>query len=365
MEDDDLFCTRCGKAAKGIQKETPKGESGHGSGNGQGEGGNVRMGYVPAGNGKGRSAGIDDPGKHRNTSGRPDASDPEDYDEYDEYEEEERGRRRMIMIISGLAIVLVLGVLVGLLVTTPGRKGADPSQQTASLTDDSGRPDESTDPKAENKAGKTDDTGKDQTVKEPSGEEAGTREENGPQNTAEKESWQTAPQPKEPESGEIEEIAAQKKAEDDTKETPERTEPAEVKTEENEEQAEGIESLETEDQENEETTAVDGSYILPDSNSRLYSREELERLDNYTLQMAINEIYARHGRKFKTDSIREYFEGKTWYKGTIDPNDFDGNEGNYFNEYEAANRELMARIRASREEKTSGSGGSDRKDKRE
>ena len=22
MEDDDLFCTRCGKAAKGIQKET-------------------------------------------------------------------------------------------------------------------------------------------------------------------------------------------------------------------------------------------------------------------------------------------------------------------------------------------------------
>ena len=78
-------------------------------------------------------------------------------------------------------------------------------------------------------------------------------------------------------------------------------------------------------------------------------------MDNYTLQMAINEIYARHGRKFKTDSIREYFEGKSWYTGTIEPEAFDGNEGNYFNDYESANRELMARIRASREEKTTSS----------
>ena len=73
--------------------------------------------------------------------------------------------------------------------------------------------------------------------------------------------------------------------------------------------------------------------------------------------MAINEIYARHGRKFDTPEIRAYFENQKWYKGTIDPGDFDGNEAAYFNKYELANRELMAKIRderAASDKKTSG-----------
>lgn len=93
----------------------------------------------------------------------------------------------------------------------------------------------------------------------------------------------------------------------------------------------------------------DSDYILPESSSRYYTKQELSQLDDYTLQMAINEIYARHGRKFDTQSIREYFEGKTWYRGTINPADFDGNEAAYFNEYEMANRELMSQIRADRQ----------------
>ena len=93
----------------------------------------------------------------------------------------------------------------------------------------------------------------------------------------------------------------------------------------------------------------DSDYILPESSSRYYTRQELSQLDDYTLQMAINEIYARHGRKFDTQSIREYFEGKAWYRGTINPADFDGNEAAYFNEYELANRELMSQIRADRQ----------------
>jgi hypothetical protein len=94
---------------------------------------------------------------------------------------------------------------------------------------------------------------------------------------------------------------------------------------------------------------VDSDYILPESSSRYYTRQELSQLDDYNLQMAINEIYARHGRKFDTQSIREYFEGKSWYRGTINPADFDGNESLYFNEYEMANRELMSQIRAERQ----------------
>ena len=96
-------------------------------------------------------------------------------------------------------------------------------------------------------------------------------------------------------------------------------------------------------------TGTDDSYILPESASRKYSRGELEALDNWTLQMAINEIYARHGRKFTTPEVREYFESKSWYRGTLDPAAFDGNESSYFNQYEMSNRELMAKIRTERE----------------
>ena len=92
----------------------------------------------------------------------------------------------------------------------------------------------------------------------------------------------------------------------------------------------------------------DSSYILADSDKRTYSREELSRLDDYTRQMAINELYARHGRKFKTPEIQEYFDGKSWYDGTISPEEFDGNEAAYFNNYEMKNRELMAKIRDER-----------------
>jgi hypothetical protein len=93
---------------------------------------------------------------------------------------------------------------------------------------------------------------------------------------------------------------------------------------------------------------TDSSYILPESSSRNYSYEELNQLDDNTLQMAINEIYARHGRRFSTPSLQEYFDNKTWYNGTIAPEAFDGNEGAYFNAYESANRELMAKIRDQR-----------------
>ena len=36
------------------------------------------------------------------------------------------------------------------------------------------------------------------------------------------------------------------------------------------------------------------------------------------LWIAKNEIYARHGRKFKNASIQKYFESKSWYK--VNPN---------------------------------------------
>ena len=58
------------------------------------------------------------------------------------------------------------------------------------------------------------------------------------------------------------------------------------------------------------------------------------------LQMAINEIYARHHRKFVTKSIQQYFDGKGWYSGTIAAEKFDVT---VLNQYENENIALMLR----------------------
>lgn len=54
--------------------------------------------------------------------------------------------------------------------------------------------------------------------------------------------------------------------------------------------------------------------------------------------MARNEIYARHGRIFKDESLQEYFEKFDWYYPIIQPDDF---EESMLNDYEIANRELI------------------------
>ncbi|MGN1022921.1 MAG: YARHG domain-containing protein, partial [Lachnospiraceae bacterium] len=35
------------------------------------------------------------------------------------------------------------------------------------------------------------------------------------------------------------------------------------------------------------------------------------------------EIYARHGRKFKSKELQNYFNSKDWYEGTVDSDKFD------------------------------------------
>lgn len=63
-------------------------------------------------------------------------------------------------------------------------------------------------------------------------------------------------------------------------------------------------------------------YILPNSSKRELTTKELEKLTKEELKLARNEIYARHGRMFKSEELQEYFNAKSWYKGTIKPGDF-------------------------------------------
>ena len=81
----------------------------------------------------------------------------------------------------------------------------------------------------------------------------------------------------------------------------------------------------------------DGDYIIPESSSRYLTDEELAGYSIEQLELARNEIFARHGRIFVTDYISQYFNSKSWYQGTVAPEEFDAQMGSIFNEYEMEN----------------------------
>ena len=66
----------------------------------------------------------------------------------------------------------------------------------------------------------------------------------------------------------------------------------------------------------------DPEYILPDSSTKYLSNADLQGLSWEELCLARNEIFARHGRIFKTPEIAQYFSEKSWYEGTIAPERF-------------------------------------------
>lgn len=90
----------------------------------------------------------------------------------------------------------------------------------------------------------------------------------------------------------------------------------------------------------EETSdGADSEYIFQDSDSRRLKKSDLKGMSKKDLKLARNELYARHGYIFKDKSLAEYFEGKSWYTGTIKSEDFKDTER--FNDIEIANRNLI------------------------
>ncbi len=86
----------------------------------------------------------------------------------------------------------------------------------------------------------------------------------------------------------------------------------------------------------------DAEYILPFSDSRYLSESDLEGLSSEELELARNEIFARHGRIFTTEYIRDYFLSKSWYEELYDPEYFDTNVKSIFNDYELNNVEFIS-----------------------
>ena len=68
---------------------------------------------------------------------------------------------------------------------------------------------------------------------------------------------------------------------------------------------------------------ADDEYIFPESDSAYLAREDLAGMSADEVQMAINEIYARHHRLFVLKDVQEYFDSKSWYDGYISADNFD------------------------------------------
>lgn len=59
-------------------------------------------------------------------------------------------------------------------------------------------------------------------------------------------------------------------------------------------------------------------YLMPETSQRLITEAEFAGKSARELRLIRNKIYARHGRPFVTDWIREYFRSQVWCRE--DPN---------------------------------------------
>lgn len=100
----------------------------------------------------------------------------------------------------------------------------------------------------------------------------------------------------------------------------------------------------TETQTESQLDEKDDSYIIPDSDTVRITHADLQAylLSLKETNYAKNEIYARHGRKFKSKELQDYFNSKSWYKGTIEPEDF--NETEVLSEIERDNIKLLNEV---------------------
>lgn len=83
-------------------------------------------------------------------------------------------------------------------------------------------------------------------------------------------------------------------------------------------------------------------YVIEDSASRYLTDADVKGLTLQEINYAKNEIYARHGRRFNSKELQDYFDSTSWYVGKYSPEDFDQNySGKMLNDYEKKNAEFL------------------------
>lgn len=75
-------------------------------------------------------------------------------------------------------------------------------------------------------------------------------------------------------------------------------------------------------------------YVLKNSSTDYLEWDDVKKLSKEERNLARNEIYARHGYKFKNKELLNYFKKKSWYSPKVDPKKFSESA---FNSYEKHN----------------------------
>lgn len=88
--------------------------------------------------------------------------------------------------------------------------------------------------------------------------------------------------------------------------------------------------------------ALRKEFVFPDSNTRYLSEDEVRSVEADKLAIGRNEIFARHGYKFKEKPFKKHFKKMSWYKGTVDAGQFDADA--VFNDFEKKNVELIKKV---------------------
>ncbi len=71
---------------------------------------------------------------------------------------------------------------------------------------------------------------------------------------------------------------------------------------------------------NNSDTASNNNYFLA---SKLVTDTDLDSKSAYELDILRNSIFARHGRRFETSALQEYFNKQSWYHPLYSPKEFD------------------------------------------
>jgi hypothetical protein len=95
------------------------------------------------------------------------------------------------------------------------------------------------------------------------------------------------------------------------------------------------------------SNADQSDYIIPDSGRRYLSESEIRALSDWECFIARNEIFARYGRGFANQELRDYFASKSWYVERYSPSEFDS-MASPLNDYELKNADLILSIERAR-----------------
>lgn len=78
--------------------------------------------------------------------------------------------------------------------------------------------------------------------------------------------------------------------------------------------------------------------IFPDSDRRIITEDEYMQLEPWELKLAVQELYARVGYRFKSADLLNYYENQPWYNPVYDK---DTEAAEKFNWYEKQNVDAM------------------------